>query len=54
MIFVALVALVVLFVGWRLARRRRAGVLAGLDAEKPTFQVQPPSRAVGKRRTELL
>lgn len=37
---------------WR--RRRRAAVLAGRVADKPTYMIEPPHRRVGDRRRELL
>jgi uncharacterized protein (TIGR03382 family) len=45
---------VLLVVVWWLRRRRRQTVLAGRDATRPTYMVEPPARTVGKRRTELL
>ena len=39
---------------WWMRRRARKAVLAGRDAEKPTYSVEPPARRVGARRTELL
>lgn len=35
-------------------RRRRKAQLAGLDATRPVFSVEPPSRSVGKRKHEAL
>lgn len=50
---VAVVVIVAVGLLW-MRRRARKAVLAGRDAEKPTYSIEPPSRRVGKRRTELL
>jgi hypothetical protein len=52
-----LAVFLVFFVGvavWVVRRRRRARVLAGLESTKPTFQVEPPRRYLGERKSELL
>lgn len=41
-----LVVLVTVFVIWRVRRGRRAAQLAGLQATKPTFSVEPPTRSL--------
>ena len=46
--------LAALFVAWRLAKRRRAAVLAGRDGERPTYMTAPPARSVRVRKTESL
>lgn len=51
---VFVLALLLVAGGWVTYRRRRAGVLAGLSSDKPTFQVSPPRRSLGKRSTECL
>lgn len=42
----------VLVVFWRRSRRRAQ--LAGLDANRPTYAVQPPGGRVGSRKREAL
>lgn len=45
---------VALLAAWMIHRRSRRTELAGRDAEKPTYNVTPPSRSVGSRKTERL
>lgn len=45
------VALLVAFVRWR-ARRR--SMLSGLEATRPVFSVEPPTRRMSRRRWEAL
>lgn len=40
--------------GVAVARRRRKQLLAGLNAAKPVFQVEPPSRRIASRKHEAL
>lgn len=40
----ATLVLLVLFVLWRWRRGRRAGILAGRNADKPTYSIEPPTR----------
>lgn len=39
-----LALLIALIVLWRVRRARRSRVLAGLDAGKPAFHIEPPHR----------
>lgn len=52
MMFLALVLLVVFLLAVRRARSKRT--LAGLDANRPTFTVEPPARRLGTRKGERL
>lgn len=44
-VFIALIVVV---------RRRRKAVLAGLNANRPVFSVEPPTRRVSSRKHEAL
>lgn len=46
-----LVGMVIAVVVWR-GRRRRT--LAGLNADRPAFHVEPPGRRMSKRKHEAL
>jgi len=46
-IWMTLLTMLVGLLLWARRRRVRAGVLAGRDAEKPTYQVEPPHRRMG-------
>ena len=48
------VAVVLLFVVWRLRRRARQDRLAGLTGEAPTFTVTPPRRRLHDLNKEAL
>jgi len=48
MIWVFLLTVGACIVGLLARRRARAGVLAGRDAERPTYHVEPPSRRMGR------
>jgi len=50
-VFLMVLSVVVVLV---VNRRRRKRMLAGLDATRPTFNVEPPKRRLGSRRTEVL
>lgn len=52
--FVALLAVGVLFVLWRVRRHRRQERLAGLSFGAPTFMVTPPRQRAHKLDREAL
>lgn len=51
-VFLVLLALV--FVVWRMRRRATRSTLAGLNAVKPQFMVEPPQRRLTDRKREAL
>lgn len=50
MILVVLLVLVAALVAFVLARRARRSTLAGLNSEKPVFQVMPPPGRLGSMK----
>jgi len=45
------VAVLVLFVRWRVSRK---STLSGLNGERPVFHLEPPARRMGSRKGERL
>lgn len=50
-VFVVLVGVVLVFF---IRRRRRAVTMAGLNAERPQFLVEPPTRRMGSLKDRAL
>lgn len=51
---VTLLVLAVLFAVWRWRKRRRTGILAGRDALRPTYTIEPPMRRQVRASKEVL